>query len=96
MSVNTVVILASCIDILETLGVSLLNFSFLNFISFGCCFLVRLSNKLTDEIDFVLFIIFNVSSVSVLSEALELSYELDLLNTVPLFDSLLIYLFISV
>ena len=49
---NTVVILDPCTDIHETLGVSLLNLSFLNFISFGCFFLVFLSDKLADEIEY--------------------------------------------
>ena len=72
MSGDTVIILASCRDILETLGVSLLNLSFLIFISFGCCcfFFVFLSNKLADKIDIVLFIGFTMSSVSFLSEEL--------------------------
>ena len=86
LSDYTVFILAPCTDILETLGVSLLNFSFLNFIYFGCCFLIFLSDKLADEIDLVLFSGFTVSSVSVLSEDHELSNELYLVNAVPLFD----------
>ena len=63
MSKDTVVILYPCTDILETLGVSLINLSFLNFISFGCYFLVSLSDKLDNEIDLVLFSGFTVSSV---------------------------------
>ena len=63
---DTVVILAPCTDILETLGLSLLNLLFLNFISFDFFFLVSLSSKLANEIDFVLFNDFTVSSVSVL------------------------------
>ena len=64
---DIVVILAPCIKILETIGVSLLNLSFLNFMSFGCCFLVLLSDKLADEIDLVLFSGFSLSYISVLS-----------------------------
>ena len=94
LSGNTVVILAPWTDIIETLGVSLLNFSFLNFIYFDCFFLVSLSSKLAGEIDLVLFSGFIVSSVSVLEEDLDLSNELDLFNTLPLFDSLLIDFFI--
>ena len=90
LSVNTVVILAPCTYKLETLGLSLLNLSFLHFISFVFYFLLSLSSKLADEIDLVLFSGFNVSSVSVLEEDLDLSNELDLLNVTPLFDSLLI------
>ena len=82
-------------DILETLGVSLLNFSFLNFISFGCCFLVSLSDKLADEIDLVLFSGFTVSYISVLVEDLELSNKLFLFNAMPLSDSLLIDFFLK-
>ena len=63
MSGDTVVIFAPCIDIIETLGLSLLSFLFLNFISFGCCSLVSLSSKLADELDLVLFCGFTVSSV---------------------------------
>ena len=59
LSSNTVVILAPCLDILETLGLSLLTF-----ISFGCSILVLLSDKLADEIDF--FCVLTVSSDSVL------------------------------
>ena len=66
MSGDTVVLIDPCIDILETLGVSLLNFSFINFISFGFCLLVLLSDKLADEIDLVLFSGLTVSSVSVI------------------------------
>ena len=77
MSGDTVVILAPCTYILETVGVSLLNFSFLSFIYFGCCFLVFLSDKLADEIYPVLFSGFTVSCVSVLPEDPELSNELD-------------------
>ena len=91
MSGYKVVTLAPGLDILERLGLSLITF-----IYFGCSMLIPLSNKLADEIGFVLFIIFNVSSVSVLPEALELSNELDLLNAVLLFHSLLIDLFILV
>ena len=53
----TVVILDPCTDILETLGVSLLNLSFLNFISFGCCILALLSDKLADEIELFLVVL---------------------------------------
>ena len=87
---DTVVTLDPFTAILEKLGVSLLNFSFLNFISFGCCFLVYLSDKLADEIDLVLFSGFTVYYVSVLEEDLDLSNELDLFDAMPLFDSLLI------
>ena len=66
LSGDKVVILAPCTDILETLGLSLLNLSFINFISFDFCFLVSSSSKLADEIYLVLFSGFNVSSVSVL------------------------------
>ena len=45
MSGNTVVILAPCLDILETLGLSLLTF-----MSFGYSILLLLSDKLADEI----------------------------------------------
>ena len=51
MSGNTIVILAPCIDTLETLGVKLLNLLLLNFISLGCCILLLLSDKMADEID---------------------------------------------
>ena len=82
MSRKTLVILAPGTDILETLGVSLLNFSFLNFIYFGCCFLIFLYDKLADEIDLVLFSGFTVYYVSVLVEYLELSNKLDLFNAI--------------
>ena len=90
MSTDTVVILATCTYILETLGLSLLNFSFLTIISFGCCSLVFLSSKLADEIYLVLFCGFTVSFVSVLEEELDLSNELDLFNSMSFFYSLLI------
>ena len=61
MSGDTVVILAPCLYINETLGLSLLTF-----IYFGCSILVLLSDKLADEIDLDLFIVFTVSYVSVL------------------------------
>ena len=51
LSSNTVVTLASGLDILERLGLSLLTF-----ISFGCSILVLLSDKMADEIDLDLFI----------------------------------------
>ena len=70
MSSDTVIILAPCTDIFETIGVSLLNLSFLNFISLGCSFFVSLSDKLADEIDLVLFSGFTSSSVYVLVEDL--------------------------
>ena len=63
MSVDTVVVLDPCADILETLGLSLHNLSFLIIIYFGCCYLVNLSSKLADEIDLVLFCGFIVSYV---------------------------------
>ena len=59
MSGDRVVILAPCIDILEKLGLSLLNF-----IYFGCFILVLLSDKLADEIDLASFSGFTVSYVS--------------------------------
>ena len=52
MSGDKVVILATCIDILETFGLSLLTF-----ISFGCSILVLLSDKLADEIEFFLVVL---------------------------------------
>ena len=52
LSGDTVVILDPCLDILEKVGLSLLNLSLLNFIYFGCCILVLLSDKMADEIDF--------------------------------------------
>ena len=55
LSGDIVVILAPCTEIIEKLGVSLVNLSFLNFISFSFSFLVSLSDKLADEIDPVLF-----------------------------------------
>ena len=88
MSGNTVFVLAPFIDILETLGVSLINLSFINVTYFGCCFLVLLSDKLANEVDLVLFSGFNVFSVSVLSEYLGLSNEHDLFNAMTLFHSL--------
>ena len=65
LSGDTVVILAPCTDILETLGLSLLNYSFLNFI-FLLLFLVSFSSKVADEIDLVLLSVFTVYYVSVL------------------------------
>ena len=61
MSVNTVVILDPCLDILETLGLSLQKF-----IYFSCSILVLLSDKLAYEIDLDLFSVFTVSYASVL------------------------------
>ena len=61
MSGDTVVTLSPGLDILEILGLSLLAF-----IYFGCSLLILLSNKLADEIDLDLFIVFTFSSVSVL------------------------------
>ena len=52
---------APCPDIPERLGLS-----FLISISFGFSVLVLLSEKLADEIELDLFIVFTVSSVSVL------------------------------
>ena len=63
LSGDIVVILAPCTEILEKLGVSLVNLSFLNFISFSFSFLVSLSYKLVYEIDLVLFSVFTVSYV---------------------------------
>ena len=60
MSVDTFVVLAPCLYILEAPGLSLLTF-----ISFGCSILVLLSDQLAYEIDFF-FSVFTVSSVSVL------------------------------
>ena len=45
-------IIAPYLDILETLGLSLLTF-----ISFGCSILVLLSDKLADEIDLIVFVV---------------------------------------
>ena len=81
---GTVVILAPCTDILETLGFSPLNLLSLNFITFGCCYLVYLSSKLADEIDLVLFCGFTVSHVSVLEEDPDLSNEIDLFDAMSL------------
>ena len=86
MSGDKVVILDPCTDILETLGLSLLHLSFLNFISVCCCFLVSLSSKLADEINLVLFGGFTVYSVEVLEEDLDLPNELDLFYAMPLYD----------
>ena len=94
MSGDTVVILAPCTEILETLGLSLPNFSFLNFIPFGCCSLVSLYSKLADEIDLVLFSVFTVSYILVPVEDLDLFDSLILFNGVPLFDSLILGSFI--
>ena len=57
MSGNAVVILAPCLDIIETLGLSPLNLSLLNFISFGCSILILLSDKLADETDLVFLVV---------------------------------------
>ena len=56
---NTVVILDPCIDILETLGLSLITF-----ISFGCFILSLLSDKMADKIDLVFQWFYCVSSFS--------------------------------
>ena len=61
MSGDTVFTLATCLDILERLGLSLIIF-----LSFGFSILELLSDKLADGIDLDLFIIFTVSYVSVL------------------------------
>ena len=58
LSGDTVVTLAPGLDILERLGLSLLTF-----IYFGCYMFVLLLDKLADEIDLDLFIIFTLSSV---------------------------------
>ena len=58
---NTVVALGPGVDTLKILGLSLLKF-----ISFNCSMLLLLSENLADEIDLGLFIVFTVSSVSVL------------------------------
>ena len=51
--------------------------------------LVFLSKELAGKIDLDLFLVFTVSSVSVVWEALYLSNSLYLSNDIPLFDSLL-------
>ena len=61
MSGYTLVILATGLDILERLGLSLLTF-----ISFGCSMLILLSDKLADETYLDLSSVFTVSYVSVL------------------------------
>ena len=61
LSGDTVIIIATGLDILETLGPSLLTF-----IYFGCSMLILLSDELDDEIDLDLFSVFTVYSVSVL------------------------------
>ena len=53
MSGNIFVLLDPYLDILETLGLSLLTF-----IYFGCSILVVLSYKLADEIDLVFLLFF--------------------------------------
>ena len=58
---NTVVTLAPGLEILERLGLSLLTF-----ISFVCSMLVLLSDKLADEIDLDIFVVFTVCYFSVL------------------------------
>ena len=87
---DTVVILPPCKDILETLRLTLHNFSCIIIMYFGCCYLVYLSSKLVAETDFVLFCCFTVSSVSVPEEYLDLSNEVILFNAMSLSDSLLI------
>ena len=89
-SVNIVVLLPPCTNILETLRLSLINFLFLFIHYFGCCSLVYLSSKLADEIDPVLVCGFTVSSVSVIEEDLYLSNEVNLFNVMSLSESLLI------
>ena len=76
MSGDTVLILAPCLDIIETIGLSLLTF-----ISFDFSILVLLSDKLADEIDLDLFSFFTVSSISVLLEALD--YPMTLIYPIP-------------
>ena len=61
MSGKTDITLATGLDIIERLVLSLLMF-----ISFGCSMLVLLSDKLADEIDLDLFIVLTVSYVSVI------------------------------
>ena len=61
MSGDTVFTLAPGLDILEILELSLITF-----IYFGCSMLILLSDKMSDEIDLDLFIVFTVSSVLVL------------------------------
>ena len=85
---DTVVTLSTGLDTLEILGLSLLTF-----IYFGCSMSVLLSDKLADEIELDLFIVFTVSSVSFILEALYLSNDLDLSNDIPLFDSFMIDLY---
>ena len=80
-SVDTVVTLAPVLYILERLVLSLLTF-----IYFGSSVLVLLSDRIADGIYLDLLIVFTVSSVSVPLEALDLS------NDIHLFDSLPIYL----
>ena len=87
LSGDTVNTLATCLDIVERLGLSLLTF-----IYFSCPILVLLSDKLSDEIDLDLFIVFTMYYLSVLWEALDLSNNLDSSKNMYLFDSLLIYL----
>ena len=85
---DTVVTLSTGLDTLEILGLSLLTF-----ICFGCSMSVLLSDKLANEIELDLFIVFTVSSVSFILEALYLSNDLDLSNDIPLFDSFMIDLY---
>ena len=61
MSADTVVIIAPGLDILETLGLSLLTFIYFIF-----SMLILLSDKMDYEIDLDLFGVFTVSYVSVL------------------------------
>ena len=87
---DKVIILPPCKDILETLGLTLHNFSCIIIMYFDCCSSVSLSSKLVAETDFVLFCCFTVSSVTVLGEHLDLSNEIDLFNAMSFSDSLLI------
>ena len=59
LSIDTVVTIDPGLDILERIGMLLLPS-----ISFGCSRLILLSDKLAYEIDFDLFSVFTVSSVS--------------------------------
>ena len=88
---DSVITLAPSLYIIEILGLS-----FLTSIYFVWSMLVFLSDKLADEIDLDLFIVFTVFSVSVLLEALDLSNDLDLSNYILLSDSLLMDLYISI
>ena len=85
-------------DLLDTLDPcpyipKILALSFLISISFGFYFLVLLSEKLADEIDFDLSSVFTVSSVLVLWLYLDLYYYLNLSYDPPLSDLFLMDLY---